>query len=88
MNFLDSDKESAVKEMNCIVHCTQKARKAFIKGNYKEAARYYYNASRSFEELDRMQLTKQVTEDQWFRIESMRGQQYIDKEIAEMRTKL
>lgn len=87
MKFLKSDQAKAQQELDCYHYCVEQANVRVRNGEYKEASIYLENASRSAQELERMNKSKREL-DEWVRIKQIEADQHAKQLIAASRTGL
>lgn len=83
--FLPIHEDEALREIACHGHCLISSRKHFLNNDFEKAAIYLDNAARSLRQLDKLKRTRIEVDAHIFKIEQIRGQQFIDKQVAEMR---
>ncbi|WP_337970217.1 hypothetical protein [Virgibacillus salexigens] len=88
MNFFKSDLPKAKKEIDCYNYCANNAVRKLNNEKFGEAAAYLENAIRSLHELEKMQVSKENADHHMFELEKIRGQQYVNKVIFDLRSRL
>lgn len=72
--FSETDRQSAIKELNCLGVCLDAAATHLMNGEFKKAAICHENIARSLHELETLKNKKQMKDKAWLLLKQIEGE--------------